>query len=244
LRVIHFCTQRGKKRREVRERSGLPDQVVDSYSEFFRNLVREIPQTTRNIHHVVGNRDSEKASRDCSTRSKANPSFVLAGQTIQVFIGPFAGEVTDHIARWISSRRLSTEAATYRDEMLDWRCGDASRAVQDIDKVDRDPLCSFVSARLNSIAWRKFVTLSLRIRRVGKIGARHLVLDGFGQSRLAKMAHNPGLGGSFKSFGSRHRVGGIIIQFHLLKMMMNHQQPQVGRPLIANFFIARPAGLG
>jgi hypothetical protein len=28
------------------------------------------------------------------------------------------------------------------------------------------------------------------------------------------MAHNPGLGGAFKSFGSRHRVGGTIIQFH------------------------------
>lgn len=27
------------------------------------------------------------------------------------------------------------------------------------------------------------------------------------------MAHQPGLGGAFKSFGSRHRVGGTIIQF-------------------------------
>jgi hypothetical protein len=32
------------------------------------------------------------------------------------------------------------------------------------------------------------------------------------------MAHNPGLGGAFKSFRSRHRVGGTIIQFQWLNM--------------------------
>jgi hypothetical protein len=32
------------------------------------------------------------------------------------------------------------------------------------------------------------------------------------------MAHNLGLGGAFKSFGSRHQVGGTIIQFQLLEL--------------------------
>jgi hypothetical protein len=38
---------------------------------------------------------------------------------------------------------------------------------------------------------------------------RHL-----GKRGRRKWRTNPGLGGAFKSFGSRHRVGGTIIQFH------------------------------
>jgi hypothetical protein len=71
----------------------------------------------------------------------------------QVFIGQFAGEVTDHITCRISSQRLSTDAITYRDEMLDWRSGgDAGRGFRTSMRSVVDPLCSFVSARLNSIA--------------------------------------------------------------------------------------------
>jgi len=48
---------------------------------------------------------------------------------------------------------LSTDAITYRDEMLDWRSGgDAGRGFRTSMRSVVDPLCSFVSARLNSIA--------------------------------------------------------------------------------------------